>query len=152
MAMTSELSIRLATPGDFEAIYRFVCGLMEDTLDKEEMMRCYTECLAQPRNIYLLAVMGDEPVGYLSCHGQVLMHHCGLVCEIQELFVVDAHRSKGIGLKLLEAIRERIKDTGYKTLELSSNKRRVDAHRFYLANGFEQTSVKFEQEAMEPGR
>ena len=85
----------------------------------------------------------DKPVGYISCHGQILLHHCGLVYEIQEMYVLPEYRSKGVGKILLNALLERLSNENYVLLEVASNMKRVDAHRFYEANGFLKTTYKF---------
>ena len=138
--------IRPATITDFDAIYTFVCGLEDEQFDKTVMQQCYAICLDATHHHYLIALTGDTAVGYISCHGQVLMHHCGLVYEIQEMFVAPEYRSKGLGKLLLEALRERISKDDYKLLEVCSSFKRVDAHRFYEANGFVKTTYKFKRE------
>jgi GNAT superfamily N-acetyltransferase len=66
--------------------------------------------------------------------------------EISGLVVEDSRRGEGIGARLIdEAIRwAKVKNVG--TLRLRANTVRVDAHRFYLARGFEKkkTQVMFE--------
>src|ERR1043165_7473669 len=102
--------IRLATPADFDAIYDFVCDLEGQTFNREILQPCYEICLIGEYNHYLVATLEDKAIGYLSCHGQVLMHHGGLVYEIQELYVEPEYRSMGIGGLLIDALMKIIKD------------------------------------------
>jgi len=141
----NDLVIRPATPDDFDAIYTFVCGLEEQVFDKAELRQCYEVCLAAENSYYLIATLGNRPIGYISCHGQILMHHCGWVYEIQELYVLPEHRSLGVGKILTQAIEKILAEKDYKLLEVASNMRRTDAHRFYETNGFEKTSFKFKR-------
>ncbi len=142
----NNVTTRPATLADFDAIYEFVCGLEEQRFDKAALRQCYEVTFSMPYSHYLVAELGHKPVGYISCRGQILMHHCGLVYEIQELYVLPEHRSAGIGKILLNAMLERLAKEDYELVEVCSNMRRKDAHRFYLSNGFEQTSYKFRKE------
>ena len=99
--------IRPATITDFDAIYDFVCGLEDEQFDKSEMRQCYVTSLYPPHRHYLVATVDDRAIGFISCHGQILLHHCGLVYEIQEMYVIPEYRSKGVGKLLLEALLER---------------------------------------------
>jgi (aminoalkyl)phosphonate N-acetyltransferase len=141
----NNITIRPATPSDFDAIYTFVCGLEDEVFDKEEMKRCFDHCLKQENHHYLIAFNGANPVGYISCHGQLLMHHCGLVYEIQELYVVPEQRRNGLGKLLVAALVQTVSGTDYRLMEVTSNEKRVAAHQFYLNNGFEKTSFKFKR-------
>ena len=136
---------RQATLADFDAIYDFVCGLEDEIFDKNLLRQCYEACLDTHNTHYLVATANSNPIGYISCHGQILMHHCGLVYEIQEMYVLPEYRCKGVGKILLEALEKRISNDNYVLLEVASNMKRIDAHRFYEANGFIKTTYKFKK-------
>jgi PhnO protein len=78
--------------------------------------------------------------------GQILLHHNGLVYEIQEMYVLPEYRSRGVGKILLDTLIERISVDDYVLLEVCSSFKRLDAHRFYEANGFEKTTYKFKKQ------
>jgi PhnO protein len=93
--------------------------------------------------MYLIVHPIDGVVACISCKGQQLLHHLGWVYEIQELIVKDAHRGKGYGRLLVDKIREQVELRGAKSLEVTSNKRRLEAHAFYEAVGFRNSHEKF---------
>ncbi len=136
---------RQATITDFDAIYDFVCDLENEHFDKALLRQCYDACLDTYNTHYLVATVNDKAIGYISCHGQLLLHHCGLVYEIQEMYVLPEYRSRGVGAILLDALLERINKENYGLLEVASNMKRTDAHRFYEANGFVKTTYKFKR-------
>jgi len=142
----SNVDIRPVTLNDFETVYSFVCSLEEEELNLAQFRQCFDICLTIPHNHYYLAFVDENPVGYISCHGQLLLHHCGMVYEIQELYVDEMYRSKGIGALLIAAVEKKLAGTDYKLLEVASGSKRADAHRFYKANGFRHTSFKFLKE------
>ena len=139
------MQIRKANNEDVHDIHRFVCELEDEQFNFELFQQLFLQNIITPNYHYLIAIDGDKAVGYISCHGQMLLHHLGLVYEIQEIFVDKEYRSKGVGKELLNALEETISEENYELLEVASNMRRKDAHRFYLANGFECTSYKFKK-------
>jgi GNAT superfamily N-acetyltransferase len=60
----------------------------------------------------------------------------GRCAEIESVHVDALERSKGIGRMLMIEAVDRARSAGCYRVQLTSNKVRVDAHRFYLANGF----------------
>jgi GNAT superfamily N-acetyltransferase len=55
---------------------------------------------------------------------------------IESVRVSSAHRSSGIGTKLFEWAIARARERGCRMLQLTTDKRRSDAKRFYEALGF----------------
>ncbi len=139
------MQIRKVNKEDVYDIHRFVCELEDEQFDFELFKPLFLQNISTPNYHYLIAIYEDQAIGYISCHGQTLLHHLGLVYEIQEIFVDKDHRSKGIGKSLLQALEELIGKENYELLEVASNMKRKDAHRFYLANGFECTTYKFKK-------
>jgi PhnO protein len=146
--MVEKIIIRKATKEDAGIIYEFVNELEDTVFDNELFHQYYEENLRSVKNHYLVALIDSTVVGFLSCHGQVLLHHSGLVYEIQELFVDKHYRNKGIGRKLISGLQAILLKDDYKSLEVACSFKRKDTHRFYIANGFAQTHYKFTREKM----
>ena len=104
----------------------------------------FTQYLQEPLTLLQVLVCNEtEIIGFISCKGQALLHHDGLVFEIQEMIVSAAHQGKGLGRKMIDLIREEVKGLGAKSLEVTSNKRRKEAHAFYQSVGFLNSHEKF---------
>ena len=102
------------------------------------------EYLTSSQTLVQVALLQEtEIVGFISCKGQSLLHHEGHVFEIQEMIVTAAHQGKGIGRKMVDEICEEVKYLGAKSLEVTSNKRRKEAHAFYQSVGFKNSHEKF---------
>lgn len=88
-------------------------------------------------NVTLVSTEGAEPTGYVTCnllpngHGQI-----GL------LGVSDAHRSKGIGRRLIAASFAWFREQGAPQVEVVTQGRNIAAQRAYQKNGFITTSVE----------
>jgi len=137
-------TVRPVTPADFESVYSFVNALEETLFERDIVYSIFQRNIVSNLNIYLIAFgPNHEPVGYISCHGQYLLHHAGLVGEIQELFVSPDKRGEGIGRLLVDAVKDRARHMGMVQLEVTANIKRLATHRFYEQQGFDQTHRKF---------
>jgi GNAT superfamily N-acetyltransferase len=67
----------------------------------------------------------------------------GLCAELESVHVHADHRSTGIGGALVRAAVDRARARGCYRVQLTSNRRRADAHRFYESLGFEPTHVGY---------
>lgn len=136
------ISIKRAKLTDVDKVFDFIVELENEIFDKNRFKRIYRNNLSIKSNIYLLA-WDREPVGYLSCHVQSLLHHCGSIAEIQEMYVVPEKRGQGIGKLLLDKLKEIAGRKNILQIELTSNIRRRRAHKFYYREHFILTSKKF---------
>lgn len=76
---------------------------------------------------------------------QHFQHAGGWCAEIESVHVRSDMRSRGIGAAMLIAAEELARDRGCYRIQLTSRNVRGDAHRFYLANGYGQTSQGFKK-------
>ncbi len=136
------ITIRRAVSGDFEAVFRLICLLEDDTIDRGELSRIYEENLADRDIVYLVAEVDGVVSGFGSLHIQRLLHHAGPVGEIEELIVSMEARGQGIGGKLFEKLSRIATDRHCLVLEVSSNLERKKAHTFYQRRGLKQTHAK----------
>ena len=88
---------------------------------------------------------GDSIVGLASVYADFLSIRYGKRCWLQDLVVTASRRSEGIGALLLAAAADWARERGCTHLELASGAGRIDAHRFYLAQGMAEAMV-FSQE------
>lgn len=140
------MQVRLAKPKDVKFIYQFVCELENTSFDFLVFEKFFLKNITHTDYFYLIVEVGNTPIGYLSCHAQILLHHCGKVGEIQELFVEEAYRNKGVGQALITEIEHIAKTNNWVNLEVTCNKKRTNTHRFYKQAGFVNTHLKFVKE------
>jgi len=141
--MIDSIEIREAKLSDCPFIYGFVCSLENTEFDFALFQSIFIENLENRHNIYLVALANKEPVGFLSCHSQLLLHHSGRIGEIQELYVDNSFRNKRIGQTLLYQLEIIAIQRGIAGIEVTSNKNRLQAHRFYKRERFNDTHFKF---------
>jgi PhnO protein len=135
--------IRMAELFDYTFVYSLLCELEEQKLDHIRLQQIYEDNLADPCVFYFVATVECEVVGFASLHIQKLLHHAGLVGEIQELIVKDDCRGQGIGTSLIRKVTDQAKKAGCIQLEVCCNQKRLSSHRFYQAHGMDCSHYKF---------
>ena len=94
----------------------------------------------------LVAVEEDRVVGLCGLHLMVALHREKPVGRVTILAVREDARGRGVGRMLLEAAEETLRKRGCGMVEITSNERLKDAHRFYESMGYERTSVRFKKQ------
>ncbi|MFH6934367.1 GNAT family N-acetyltransferase [Flavobacterium sp. FlaQc-30] len=137
------INIRKIEKQDLDFVYKAICELENEVLDFEVFERIFNENISNPRNVYLIAENESEGLGFISFHTQNLLHHCGLVGEIQEFFIHQKHRGKGVGRLLINEIKNFAEQHNLKSIEVTTNKRRVENVAVYENLGFNLSHNKF---------
>ncbi len=142
--MPNDVSIRDANATDSEALILLLNELENNQADPSIFNQILASYLADPMTLLrVLESSTDGIIGFVSCKGQYLLHHQGLVCEIQEMIVTSSQQGKAYGKKLIEDVVQQVQMMGAVSLEVTSNKRRKEAHAFYQAVGFRNSHEKF---------
>ena len=141
--MNSKVEIRKVEKQDLNFVYKSICELENEVLDFEVFKKIFNQNILNPNNLYLLAENQNGGVGFISFHTQNLLHHCGLVGEIQEFFIHQHYRGKGIGKQLIEKIIQFADEHNLKSIEVTTNRRRVENVMIYENLGFGLTHNKF---------
>jgi PhnO protein len=142
--MTTVPVIRPAISLDEKAILALLEELENREFDVVVFTKIFQAYLADSLTFMYVAVVANDCIcGFISCKGQPLLHHEGLVFEIQELIVTAAYQGNGIGKKLIDSLKPELSRVGAKSLEVTSNKRRKEAHAFYQSVGFLNSHEKF---------
>jgi GNAT superfamily N-acetyltransferase len=91
----------------------------------------------------LVAVEDETVIGLCGLHLMSAIHREEPVGRVTILVVVKEKRGAGIGRLLIEAAERTLVDAGCGIVEVTSNDRLVEAHRFYRAMGYARTSQRF---------
>ncbi|WP_035653123.1 GNAT family N-acetyltransferase [Flavobacterium sp. ASV13] len=141
--MNSKIKIRKIQNHDINFIYKSICELENEILDFEVFEAIFNENISNPKNLYLIAENENEGLGFISFHTQNLLHHCGLVGEIQEFFIDKNYRGQGVGRLLINEILNFTEENNLKSIEVTTNKKRVENVAIYENLGFTLSHNKF---------
>ena len=138
----SPAMIRRAVQADLPEIYQLICALEETAFPKEIFTWGYDAILADSSHLLLVAEEQGKVQGVLHLRMEFQLHHCDRIAEIMELIVSPAARSKGVGKALITAVKEQALLHHCVQIEVTSNQKRTNAHRFYQREGLTLTHVK----------
>ena len=145
------LSFRRATSTDLP----FIIGLIDAdsvTPSGEDVANAnsaaYEDALAivsaDPNQLLLMAERNGERIGTFQLTFIPGVGRQGMWrCLVEAVHVAPEHRNKGYGRQMIAHAIEVCRDRGCGMLQLTSNKGRVDAHRFYRSLGFQQSHEGF---------
>jgi GNAT superfamily N-acetyltransferase len=146
----NRLTYRGATTADLPFVLRLV---VEDSVavsedDPTAADPAYAAALAEldadPNQEMWIAELGGKPVGCFQ-----LTYIPGLMRRgmwrglIESVHIGPDHRNEGLGGEMMQWAVERCRKRGCGMVQLTSNKKRLDAHRFYRRLGFEQSHEGF---------
>lgn len=142
-ATAIDLAIRRAVPGDLPTILSLLqeLGPHEDPLPLPRAHEIFARMNAANARVWVAEREG-EAVGTYTLLIMDNLCHGGTPSAIIESVVVASHARGGrIGERMMRHAMERAAEAGCYKLALSSNRRRLEAHRFYKRLGFEQHGV-----------
>ena len=151
------LSFRNATLDDLPEIVRMLADdflgkqreQYEDSLP-ESYIRAFREIEADPNNELIIAAInsasGDADAGRDACAPVVgtlqltytpsLSFQGGRRCTVESVRVDEKYRGQGIGREMMLWAIDRARESGCISMQLTTHKERVNAHRFYENLGF----------------
>jgi GNAT superfamily N-acetyltransferase len=134
--------IRKATSADIPALVQLTKELgYPDT--EEEIQRRFNILSALRAHEVIVAEINEAVIGLMSFFALDILYGDGKLGLITALVVAESARGKGIGKLLVNKAEELALEYGCKKIELTSNNKRVSAHKFYQTLGYEATSKRF---------
>ncbi len=134
----------------FEDLPRIIRMIDEDDLGTtgdrytEPLMKFYEDAfreITEDKNsiILVICVCGSVFGSLQLTFTRYLSHMGGLRATIENVHVASDMQGRGLGTKLMNAAIDLAKKRGCRIVQLTTNKTRKDAHRFYHRIGFEST-------------
>lgn len=154
-----EATVREAEAGDVEGVTTAVAALLDELGGScptrpalETEVRALLEDPAG--GSVLIAEADGDVVGLLSASWQRAIHVPGVYATIQDLWVDEAWRSRGVGAELVEAIASQARARGVSRLEVGLPRETFAAiastESFYKRNGFEHLGPRMRRLLDEP--
>jgi len=133
-------TVRRATVDDAEVLGRllwdFNTEFDTETDAADVLARRFARLLPLPEIVAVLAERDDEAVGFALVSLRPAIWFDGPVSQLEELYVVPALRSAGIGTQVLDLCRGIARDAGSPEMHINVDEVDVDTRRFYERHGF----------------
>jgi len=146
----SSVTFRPARSGDLAVI---IALLSDDKLGVnresfEDNSQAYEQAFAEidgdPNNMVYVAEDDGRVIGCLQVTFIVnLTFKGGRRALVEAVRVADSHQGQGLGKRLMEYVIDLARERGCRLVQLTSNKDRDDAIRFYEQLGFQPSHVGF---------
>lgn len=147
----SDLSYRHATSADLPFIVRLIfddnvgpSGDDPASANGPDYERALAAIIADPNQEAFIVEHEDKPIGTFQ-----LTYIPGIARRgqwrglVEAVHIVPEQRNRGFGKIMMRWAIDRCRERGCGMVQLTSNKKRVDAHRFYRALGFAQSHEGF---------
>ena len=141
----SEVTLRPVREDELPLLAEILAELDGDTPEAVARIHATWQAMrAHPDYDCYFAEADGEVIGTLSLIVfPVFSHHLASEAVVEAVVIRPAHRGKGLGRAMLQAAMRLAASKGAYKLALSSNLRRLDAHRFYDGMGFTRHGVSF---------
>ena len=143
--MNSDVAIRRAVRADVEQIVRLgnkggpdnkPRELLPETLP-DGYFEAFDRIDRDANQLLMIAEMNGRIIG--TFHLTFLTYLAGAGkedCQVESVHVAEEWRGKGIGKQMMNWAIDTAKRRGCRRVQLTTDKQRLDAHRFYLGLGF----------------
>lgn len=150
----SAISIRRAREADVAVI---VAMLADDALGRARedaslpLAQPYLDAFAaidgDPNQLLAVMTDGDHVIGTLQITFLAGLSQRGAWRgQIEAVRVASTRRGEGLGHRLLEWAIDKCRERGCRVVQLTTNKSRTDAHRFYERLGFKASHIGYKLE------
>ncbi|WP_084259330.1 GNAT family N-acetyltransferase [Microtetraspora malaysiensis] len=142
------VSFRTARREDVPAILAMLdddpVAAARESVEGTDVMAAFEAIDADPRNELIVAEEDGQVVGTFQLTFIPGLSRRGAErAQIEAVRVATPHRNRGVGRRMMEWAVERARERGCRLVQLTTDKVRHDAHRFYASLGFTATHEGF---------
>jgi GNAT superfamily N-acetyltransferase len=134
--------IRPASENDAHQMLPLIRQLGYSDLDSEGLAAKIKDYSRDDYRI-LVAESANTIISFISLHVFTSMHSPGKVGRITAFCVDQEFRGRGLGILMMIEAEKYFVEQCCGKIEVTSNNRRLEAHRFYLNRGYIEDSRKF---------
>jgi GNAT superfamily N-acetyltransferase len=137
----ARLRLRRAAPEDLAPIVRMILddqiSVSRETTDMAPYEAAFRRIDDDPAQLLVAAVLGEEVVGTLQLTVIPGLARAGaLRAQVEAVRVRADLRGRGVGEAIMRWVVGETRARGCALVQLTTDKRRADAHRFYARLGF----------------
>ena len=119
---------------------------LEHFISKDTLLNNLKNNLADKNYRIFVAKENNRVIAFAELHFTQFIHEAQSRARLTSFCVEENFRNKNIGAQFLKFIEDFCVENKYLKIELTSNVRRTNAHRFYESNGYIFASKRFYKE------
>ena len=135
-----DISFRLAQPADADILMQLMreyCVFDHLPFDEQTRRRTCAQFLGDESQGRLWLILSEgAPVGYLILALGFSFEYGGRDAFIDEVYICETHRGRGVGKRALEFAEEQCRALGVGALHLEVGRENINAHALYRKVGF----------------
>jgi GNAT superfamily N-acetyltransferase len=137
------MQIRLAKESDYVPLMKLYNEFVgEDRYSKFDN-DSFEKVIKNPQNFIFVSEEKGELVGFASFSLRNVVRYPKKIAELDELFVIQHYRKKGIGEQLMQAVEKKAKEQDCYRMFIESHYDHKAAHAFYEALGYKNYGYHF---------
>lgn len=116
--------------------------------DKKEIEKIFEQLVGEKVKVNIKSLLEDKGANCIVLEedkkligfASLIVHAVpseGSVARVEDVIILDTHRGKGYGKKIMEELIKIAKKKKVKKINLTSNPKRVEARNLYASMGFE---------------
>lgn len=140
--------IRLATIDDIEKVFSLMASFrdhhhLEDPNDAQ-LLENIRYLITDQQSDFIVYETAESVVAYVLLRYRFNPWFSGREAYIEDLYVHNEYRNRGLGRKLLHHVIDKAESTGIVTICLHTNENNHGSNRLYTSKGFKSASAHYE--------
>jgi len=141
--MTKDILIRKATKEDYESLMNLYNLFVGQDRYSKHTGDSFASVLTNSSNRIFVAEENSLLIGFVTVSFRRVVRYSKPIAELDELFVKEEVRKRGVGKLLLEAVIKESKKRDCYRLYIESAYAHTTAHLFYKNHGFTEYGLHF---------
>lgn len=137
------MNIRRAEEKDYKELMPLYNGLVGEDRYSRHDNDSFATVLKNPNSFIFVAEDGGRIIGFATCSIRTIVRYPKPIAELDELFVLEEYRNRGIGKQLVEKIEEISQENNCYRVYIASAARFPEAHEFYINLGYDKYGFHF---------
>lgn len=130
------MEIRSAKESDYEQLMQLYNNFVGDDRYSKHDSDSFEEVLNSPNNFVFVAEDNGQIIGLAAFSVRNVIRYPKQIAELDELFVSQEYRQKGVGKLLMQKVEEKAKELNCYRLYVESQYKHETAHKFYEQLGY----------------
>jgi len=137
------MKIRPAIESDYSQLMLLYNGLVGNDRYSRHNNDSFQRVLKNPKNFVYITEDNGKLIGFISFSIRDVIRYPKPIAELDELFIDQNHRKKGIGTGLMKVMEEKATELHCHRIFIESQYQHKEGHAFYEALGYKNYGYHF---------